>query len=107
MRAAVRARLDAFSGTCANPLVAEASRLLVVAGGPALLAETDELIGAEEYVLRSVRDLPTARRFLTMVGRFQRATRRRTTCSAESTTSGIAICCAGCTTSHSSRSARR
>ena len=65
--------------------MAEASRLLVVAGGSALLAETDELIGAEEYVLRSVRDLPTARRFLTMVGR-----RRRTAadCSAEGNPSG-------------------
>ena len=43
---------DAFSGTNANPLVAEASRLLVAAGGTALLAETDELIGAEPCALR-------------------------------------------------------
>lgn len=43
---------DAFSGTSANPLVGEACRLLVEAGGAALLAETDELIGAEQYVLQ-------------------------------------------------------
>ena len=45
---------DAFSGTSANPLVGEASRLLVEAGGTALLAETDELIGAEQYVLQNL-----------------------------------------------------
>ena len=43
---------DAFSGTASNPLLAEASRMLVQAGGGALLAETDELIGAEQYALR-------------------------------------------------------
>uniref|UniRef100_A0A7S4BK84 D-galactarate/Altronate dehydratase C-terminal domain-containing protein n=2 Tax=Chrysotila carterae TaxID=13221 RepID=A0A7S4BK84_CHRCT len=61
---------DAFSGTHANPLVAEASKLLIEAGGGALLAETDELIGAEDYVLSSVRDLHTANKFLALVSRF-------------------------------------
>ena len=35
-----------------------------------VLAETDELIGAEQYVLQSVRDYSTARRFVNLVGRF-------------------------------------
>ena len=64
---------DAFSGTAANPLVAEASKrlCLIERGGTALLAETDELIGAEQYVISSTRDYPTARRFLSLVSRFQ------------------------------------
>jgi altronate dehydratase len=57
---------DAFSGLTANPLIGEVSRLLVLAGGCALLAETDELIGAESYVLERVRSLSVARRFLAM-----------------------------------------
>ena len=61
---------DAFSGTAANPLVAAASKHIVEAGGAALLAETDELIGAEQYVLQNVRDYPTARRFVDLVARF-------------------------------------
>ena len=61
---------DAFSGTAANPLLADASKMLVEAGGSALLAETDELIGAEQYVLQSVRDFKTAERFVGLVGRF-------------------------------------
>ena len=62
---------DAFSGTHANPLVGAASKAVVQAGGTALLAETDELIGAEQYVLQSVADFPTASKFLHMVRRFQ------------------------------------
>ena len=40
-------------------------------GGSANLAETDELIGAEPYVLQNVRDLETAERFLAMIKRFK------------------------------------
>ncbi len=40
-------------------------------GGIANLAETDELIGAERYVLKNVKDLETARRFLSTVERFK------------------------------------
>lgn len=36
------------------------ARRLVCHGGSALLAETDELIGAESYVLSKVRDYGTA-----------------------------------------------
>lgn len=62
---------DAFSGVSANPLVAWVARELLRHGGSANLAETDELIGAERYVLENVRDLATARRFLQTVERFR------------------------------------
>ena len=62
---------DAFSGVSANPLVAWVAREIVRNGGAANLAETDELIGAERYVLSKVRDLETAQRFLGLVERFK------------------------------------
>ena len=62
---------DAFSGVSGNPLAAWAARELIRAGGAANLAETDELIGAEPYVLDQVRDTATAQRFLEMVRRFK------------------------------------
>jgi altronate dehydratase len=62
---------DAFSGVSGNPLAAWAAREVIACGGIANLAETDELIGAEEYVLASARDLTTARRFLATVERFK------------------------------------
>jgi altronate dehydratase len=62
---------DAFSGVSGNPLAAWAARELIRCGGAANLAETDELIGAEPYVLQAVRDPLVARRFLEMVERFK------------------------------------
>lgn len=62
---------DAFSGVSANPLVGWVSKEVVRNGGAANLAETDELIGAERYVLANVRDAQTARRFLRTVERFK------------------------------------
>ena len=62
---------DAFSGVSANPLVAWVSREVVRNGGIANLAETDELIGAEHFVLENVKDLETAQRFLSTVERFK------------------------------------
>ena len=62
---------DAFSGISGNPLAALVSKDVIQAGGSAVLAETDELIGAESYVLDKVRDAETARRFLETVDRFQ------------------------------------
>jgi altronate dehydratase len=62
---------DAFSGISANPLVAWVSREVVRNGGIANLAETDELIGAEHFVLKNVKNLETARRFLSTVERFK------------------------------------
>jgi altronate dehydratase len=62
---------DAFSGVSGNPLLGAMVRELICHGGSANLAETDELMGAEAYVLRNVRDLDTARRFLATVARFK------------------------------------
>jgi altronate dehydratase len=62
---------DAFSGVSANPLVGWVTREVVRHGGSANLAETDELIGAERYVMKKVRDVETARRFLGAVERFK------------------------------------
>lgn len=62
---------DAFSGISANPLLGWVAREIVRYGGSANLAETDELIGAEPYVLQKVRELATARQFLTMMAEFK------------------------------------
>lgn len=55
---------DAFSGISGNPLAAWTAKEFIRHGASAALAETDELIGAEPYVLANTRDLDTARRFL-------------------------------------------
>lgn len=68
---------DAFSGISANPLAGWMARYLTCCGGAGLLAETDELIGAERYVLHSVRDFATADHFLQLVDRYYRYTNRR------------------------------
>lgn len=65
---------DAFSGISANPLLGWISEELVRYGGAASLAETDELIGAEPYVLSKVRNVKTARKFLELVQRFKERT---------------------------------
>jgi altronate dehydratase len=62
---------DAFSGVSGNPLVGWVTKELVRYGGSANLAETDELIGAESYILANIRDLQTARAFLATIASFQ------------------------------------
>ena len=62
---------DAFSGISGNPLAAWVAKEIIRHGGAANLAETDELIGAEEYVLQNVRDLATAQKFLAQIERFK------------------------------------
>ena len=62
---------DAFSGISANPLLGWLAHELIRYGGSAVLAETDELIGAEPYVLQKVRDLETARKFLALLDTFK------------------------------------
>ena len=55
---------DAFSGVSGNALAGYVAKEIIRHGGGANLAETDELIGAEPYVLSNVRDLDTAKTFL-------------------------------------------
>ena len=62
---------DAFSGISGNPLAAYVAKEVIRYGGCANLAETDELIGSEAYVLQNVRDLMTARTFLNTIARFK------------------------------------
>ena len=62
---------DAFSGISGNPLAGWVAKEIIRNGGSANLAETDELIGAESYVLENVRDLSTARRFLDKIAEFK------------------------------------
>lgn len=62
---------DAFSGISGNPLAAYVAKEVIRYGGCANLAETDELIGSEAYVLQNARDLATARTFLRTIERFK------------------------------------
>lgn len=62
---------DAFSGISGNPLAAWVAKEIIRYGGSANLAETDELIGAETYVLDKVRDSATAQKFLSFIERFK------------------------------------
>lgn len=63
---------DAFSGISGNPLVGAVTHEIIRQGGSANLCETDELVGAESYVLQNVRDFATARRLLEMIEGFKR-----------------------------------
>jgi altronate dehydratase len=62
---------DAFSGVSGNALAGWVAKEIIRRGGSANLAETDELIGAEPYVLSNVRDVDTARRFLEKIQIFK------------------------------------
>ena len=63
---------DAFSGVSGNALAGWVAKEVIRHGGSANLAETDELIGAEPYVLDNVRDAATARKFLEKIEGFKR-----------------------------------
>ncbi|MDX1432054.1 MAG: UxaA family hydrolase, partial [Gammaproteobacteria bacterium] len=62
---------DAFSGISGNALAGWVAKQVIRNGGSANLAETDELIGAEPYVLENVRDAETARCFLDKIAAFK------------------------------------
>jgi len=62
---------DAFSGISGNPLAGWVAKELIQFGGSANLAETDELVGAEDYVLQKVRSVEIAHQFLARVERFK------------------------------------
>jgi altronate dehydratase len=62
---------DAFSGISGNPLAAWVAKEIIRYGGSANLAETDELIGAETYIVSRARDIDIARKFLRFVERFK------------------------------------
>lgn len=62
---------DAFSGVTANQVLGKAVHELIRRGGSANLAETDELIGAEQYVLQKTASKEIFERFLTVQQRFK------------------------------------
>ena len=62
---------DAFSGVSGNPLAAWVAKEVIRYGGSANLAETDELIGSESYVLDKVERMESVGKFLAMVERFK------------------------------------
>ena len=78
---------DAFSGISGNALAGWVAKEIIRNGGAANLAETDELIGAEPYMLDKVRDLATAQRFLDKIATFKERARWHGT-SAEGNPSG-------------------
>jgi altronate dehydratase len=62
---------DAFSGVSGNPLAGSIVHEVIRHGGTGVLTETDEAMGAESYLLRNARDLPTARAFMHTIEAFR------------------------------------
>ncbi len=61
---------DAFSGVSGNPLAGAIVHEVVRHGGIGVLCETDEVAGAEAYLMKNVRDLPTAQALLGKIAGF-------------------------------------
>ncbi len=66
---------DAFSGVSGNPLAAYVAKQVIRYSGATNLAETDELIGAEPYLLQNVKDFETAQQFLGTIEQFKERAR--------------------------------
>lgn len=62
---------DAFSGVSGNPLAGAIVHEVVRHGGIGVLCETDELSGAESYLMKNLRDATTARELLARIERFR------------------------------------
>lgn len=62
---------DAFSGVSANPLAGAMVHEVVRQGGIGVLCETDELSGAESYLMKNLRDADLARALLARIERFR------------------------------------
>jgi altronate dehydratase len=62
---------DAFSGVSGNPLAGAVVHETIRHGGAGNLCETDELMGAESYVMKNVKDLATARALLVKIAAFK------------------------------------
>ncbi len=62
---------DAFSGVSGNPLAGAIVHEVVRNGGIGVLCETDELSGAEAYLMKNLRDAATARALLARIERFR------------------------------------
>eukprot|EP01035_Chromulina_nebulosa_P042736 gene42736-biopygen29065 len=62
---------DAFSGVSGNPLAGALVHEVIRHGGAGNLCETDEVVGAESYILQSTRDVATARALLAKIESFK------------------------------------
>jgi len=62
---------DAFSGVSGNPLAGAVVHELIRQGGIGVLCETDEVAGAEAYLMKNVRDVATARALLEKIAAFK------------------------------------
>ena len=62
---------DAFSGVSGNPLAGAMVHEVIRHGGIGVLCETDELAGAESYIVKNVRDVTTARELLGKIDGFR------------------------------------
>ncbi|MDP3072103.1 MAG: UxaA family hydrolase [Opitutaceae bacterium] len=62
---------DAFSGVSGNPLAGALVHEAIRHGATGVLTETDESMGAENYLLSNVRDLATARAFVGKLDAFR------------------------------------
>jgi altronate dehydratase len=62
---------DAFSGVSGNPLAGAIVHEVVRHGGIGVLCETDELSGAESYLMKNLRDASLARELLARIERFR------------------------------------
>jgi len=62
---------DAFSGVSGNPLAGAMVHEVVRQGGIGVLCETDELSGAESYLMKNLRDADIARALLSRMERFR------------------------------------
>jgi altronate dehydratase len=62
---------DAFSGVSGNPLAGAVVHEVIRHGGIGVLCETDEISGAESYLMKNVRDRSVARSLLDKIARFR------------------------------------
>lgn len=62
---------DAFSGVSGNPLAGAMTHEIVRQGGIGVLCETDEIVGAEEHLMRNIKSENVAHSLLHKIARFK------------------------------------
>ena len=62
---------DAFSGVSGNPLAGAMTHEIVRQGGIGVLCETDEIVGAEDHLMRNIKSEETAHSLLHKIARFK------------------------------------
>lgn len=62
---------DAFSGVSGNPLAGALTHEIVRHGGIGVLCETDEIVGAEDHLMRNIKSAPVARALLDCIAKFK------------------------------------